>query len=93
MFCSINPQPVGQEHEITPTGVRVDKDVSLMKMHFDLHTKYEDMSPIMIPSGYTRDYIDGTHCRMYKYIYVLASLYSSVVCRLCHIEALLHLQV
>eukprot|EP01084_Bolivina_argentea_P161079 280421_1 len=52
-------KPVGQEHEISSTGVRVDKDVSLMKMHFNLHTDFGDMSPIMIPRGYTRDYIDG----------------------------------
>ncbi len=60
IFHSIhNPQPVGQEHELTPTGVRVDKDVSLMKEYFDLPNAYDDMSPIMIPRGYTRDYIDG----------------------------------
>lgn len=35
------------------------QDVSLMKEFFGLKCKYEDMSPVLIPAGYTRDYIDG----------------------------------
>lgn len=35
------------------------QDVSLMKEFFDLKCRYEDMSPVLIPAGYTRDYIDG----------------------------------
>lgn len=30
-----------------------------MKEFFGLKCKYEDMSPVLIPAGYTRDYIDG----------------------------------
>lgn len=30
-----------------------------MKEFFDLECRYEDMSPVLIPAGYTRDYIDG----------------------------------
>lgn len=30
-----------------------------MKEFFDLKCRYEDMSPVLIPAGYTRDYIDG----------------------------------
>lgn len=30
-----------------------------MKEFFGLKCRYEDMSPVLIPSGYTRDYIDG----------------------------------
>ncbi|CAN0009084.1 unnamed protein product [Ectocarpus fasciculatus] len=57
-------KPVGQQHEQTAGGVLVDKareekDVSLMKEFFDLKCRYEDMSPVLIPAGYTRDYIDG----------------------------------
>ncbi|CAM9537143.1 unnamed protein product [Scytosiphon promiscuus] len=35
------------------------QDVSLMKEFFGLTCRYEDMSPVLIPAGYTRDYIDG----------------------------------
>ncbi|CAM9946098.1 unnamed protein product, partial [Choristocarpus tenellus] len=55
-------KPVGQQHE-TAKGengdILVDKDVSLMKEYFGLKCKYEDMSPVLIPRGYTKDYIDG----------------------------------
>ena len=35
--------------------IRVDKDVELVKEHFHLdHLDYEDMSPILIPGGYTK---------------------------------------
>lgn len=30
-----------------------------MKEFFGLTCRYEDMSPVLIPAGYTRDYIDG----------------------------------
>jgi AAA domain len=40
--------------------VRVDKDVELIKERFHLdHLDYESMSPIIIPQGYTKDYVDG----------------------------------
>ena len=40
--------------------MRVDKDVELIKERFHLdHLDYESMSPIIIPSGYTKDYVDG----------------------------------
>jgi len=40
--------------------VRVDKDVVLMREHFRLdHLDYQYMSPVIIPRGYTKDYIDG----------------------------------
>jgi len=50
---------VGQQH-VTVNGIRVDKDVQLMKEFFDLSCDYENMSPIIIPQGYTKKYIDGT---------------------------------
>ena len=57
-------KPVGQQHVPVQTNkgntVRVDKDVELIKEHFHLdHLDYESMSPIIIPSGYTKDYVDG----------------------------------
>lgn len=51
-------KPVGQEH-VKAANVRVDKDVRLIREHFKLqHLSYEDMSPVVIPAGYTRAYLD-----------------------------------
>lgn len=52
-------KPVGQEYIETETGVRVDKDVLLFKSHFQLDDPYEEMSPILFPKGFTRDFLDG----------------------------------
>ena len=52
-------KPVGQEHTETETGVHVDKDVILFKSHFNLPDPYEEMSPVLFPRGFTRDYLDG----------------------------------
>lgn len=58
-------KPVGQQQipvysEADGETIHVDKDVALMKEHFKLnHCDYRDMSPVLIPSGYTKDYIDG----------------------------------
>src|SRR5689334_1552277 len=52
-------KPVGQEHVEIETGIRVDKDVVLFKSHFKLKDPYEEMSPVLFPRGFTRDYLDG----------------------------------
>ncbi len=58
-------KPVGQQHLIVKSesngeDVRVDKDVKLVREHFNLnHIDYETMSPVIIPRGYTKDYVDG----------------------------------
>ena len=52
-------KPVGQEHVETETGVHVDKDVVLFKSYFKLRDSYEEMSPVLFPRGFTRDYLDG----------------------------------
>ena len=58
-------KPVGQQHvevvsENKNSTIRVDKDVCLMREHFHLnHIDYEDMSPVIIPSGYTKKFVDG----------------------------------
>lgn len=40
--------------------VTIDKDCKLIKEHFSLdHLRYADMSPILIPRGYTKSYLDG----------------------------------
>lgn len=52
-------KPVGQEHVEVGGGISVDKDVNLFKEHFGLEDDYEMMSPILIPRGFTRRYLDG----------------------------------
>jgi hypothetical protein len=53
------------KHDLTiDTLIRINcystlQDVSLMKEFFNLKCDYQDMSPVIIPSGYTKDYIDG----------------------------------
>lgn len=52
-------KPVGQQHVAVQSKggkeLRVDKDVELVKEHFNLdHLDYEGMSPILIPGGYTK---------------------------------------
>jgi BioD-like phosphotransacetylase family protein len=61
-------KPVGQQHlTVFDTNaekeVLVDKDVKLLKEHFELHQPHNSfslMSPIIIPRGYTKKYVDGT---------------------------------
>mmetsp|Transcript_25203 Transcript_25203/g.69330 ORF Transcript_25203/g.69330 Transcript_25203/m.69330 type:complete len:226 (+) Transcript_25203:309-986(+) len=57
-------KPVGQQHVPVRTSdgkeIRVDKDVVVMKEYFGLdHMSYEHMSPVLVPKGYTKDFIDG----------------------------------
>ncbi len=53
-------KPVGQQHvpvysDVIGETIRVDKDVTLIKEHFQLnHCDYRHMSPVLIPSGYTK---------------------------------------
>jgi hypothetical protein len=45
----------------TTREVMVDKDAALVKQYYQLENlSYEDISPVLIPPGYTRQYIDGT---------------------------------
>jgi phosphate acetyltransferase len=52
-------KPVGQQHERVRESLLVDKDVVLFKEYFHLPAHYEDMSPVIFPRGFTRDYLDG----------------------------------
>ncbi len=52
-------KPVGQQHVEVSPGLKVDKDAVLFKEHFDLTDDYCDISPVIIPSGFTRDYLSG----------------------------------
>ncbi len=51
-------KPVGQEHVEIKKGLSVDKDVLIFKEHFSLGAAYKDMSPVLIPSGFTRQFLD-----------------------------------
>lgn len=62
-------KPVGQQHVKVDIdaddgqekhSILVDKDVVLIKEHFNLdNIDYRYMSPVIIPKGYTRRYVDG----------------------------------
>lgn len=52
-------KPVGQQHVPVGGGLRVDKDAYLFREHFGLVHDYKDMSPVIFPDGFTRDFIDG----------------------------------
>lgn len=53
-------KPVGQLHEEVD-GVAVDKDVVLFKKQFGLKTDWKTMSPVLIPQGFTKHYLDGDY--------------------------------
>mmetsp|Transcript_9929 Transcript_9929/g.12380 ORF Transcript_9929/g.12380 Transcript_9929/m.12380 type:complete len:282 (+) Transcript_9929:68-913(+) len=59
-------KPVGQRHVVvedhqnSKSKIKVDKDVRLFKEFFGIETcSYWDMSPVVIPAGYTRRFLDG----------------------------------
>ena len=52
-------KPVGQHHLTVEPGVIVDKDAYLFKKHFHLTSAWKDISPVIIPAGFTREYLDG----------------------------------
>ncbi|KAJ0404499.1 hypothetical protein ATCC90586_007756 [Pythium insidiosum] len=52
-------KPVGQQHVPVGGGLRVDKDAFLFREHFGLVHDYKDMSPVIFPDGFTRDFVDG----------------------------------
>mmetsp|Transcript_7589 Transcript_7589/g.16423 ORF Transcript_7589/g.16423 Transcript_7589/m.16423 type:complete len:421 (+) Transcript_7589:296-1558(+) len=72
-------KPVGQQHVTvySPTlgeDIRVDKDICLLKEEFHLdHIDYQHMSPVIIPRGYTKRYIDGKICHDKQLKRIMAS--------------------
>lgn len=52
-------KPVGQILADVGNNLKVDKDVILFKEHFHLSAKYSTMSPVLLPSGTTRQFLDG----------------------------------
>lgn len=51
-------KPVGQQHVQIDASTKVDKDVVLFKEYFNLNASWSDMSPVIIPAGFTRDFLD-----------------------------------
>ena len=51
-------KPVGQRHVKIDGNTNVDKDVVLFKENFNLSANWSDMSPVIIPSGFTRSFLD-----------------------------------
>ncbi|MCP5469964.1 MAG: AAA family ATPase [Chlamydiales bacterium] len=51
-------KPVGQQHLKVNGSLLVDKDVVLFKEYFNLKDDYADMSPVIFPRGFTRDFLD-----------------------------------
>ncbi|MBX9923319.1 MAG: AAA family ATPase [Rhabdochlamydiaceae bacterium] len=51
-------KPIGQEVEQTQSGVWVDKDALLIKEHFGLKSQDAYMSPVLVTSGFTKDFLD-----------------------------------
>lgn len=52
-------KPVGQEWVEGPDHARVDKDILLFKERFNLTLPLEEMSPVLLPRGFTKSFLDG----------------------------------
>ncbi|RLD09014.1 MAG: hypothetical protein DRI44_09355 [Chlamydiae bacterium] len=52
-------KPVGQKFVELESGTKVDKDVWLVRESFNFNDEAELMSPVTIPSGFTKEYIDN----------------------------------
>lgn len=52
-------KPVGQRYVQAENDWKIDKDVELFRKHFDLQTEAPQMSPVLLPKGFTRKYLDG----------------------------------
>jgi phosphate acetyltransferase len=51
-------KPIGQTL-VDVEGIKVDKDVLLFKDCFSLRDSYQDMGPVLLPKGFTRNFLDG----------------------------------
>lgn len=52
-------KPVGQKQVEPESGVFVDKDAVLFRDVFGLQDPWKEMSPILIPPGFTKKFLDG----------------------------------
>ena len=51
-------KPIGQEVEQTKSGIWMDKDAILMKEQFRWEGQDAYMSPVLVTSGFTKDFLD-----------------------------------
>jgi phosphate acetyltransferase len=51
-------KPIGQTL-VEANGIKIDKDVALFKKCFSLKTDAWAMSPVVLPPGFTRDFLDN----------------------------------
>jgi phosphate acetyltransferase len=66
-------KPVGQQHVKIEGDIIVDKDVVLFKRHFGLTSEWTDMSPVIIPNGFTREFLDNKVSEKYLQQKILQS--------------------
>ena len=64
-------KPVGQEKVQVDEGFDVDKDAVLFKEYFNMQNSYTEMSPVLCPQGFTRDFLDEkvTHERLLQRVH------------------------
>ncbi|MFH0887486.1 MAG: AAA family ATPase, partial [bacterium] len=51
-------KPVGQQYKEV-NGEKIDKDAILMKEVYNIRSFLSEMSPIAVPSGFTRKYVES----------------------------------
>lgn len=52
-------KPIGQHYVSASDGTKVDKDAVLFKEQFDLSEGWRQISPVILPAGFTRDFLDA----------------------------------
>lgn len=58
-------KPVGQQYKLID-GEKIDKDAVLFQKVYDLTDPFKYMSPIAVPSGFTKQYINAPHLDQLK---------------------------
>lgn len=56
-------KPIGQQLIKVQNNLNIDKDVVLFKEYFGLQSDYEDMNPVTLPSGFTRNFLNDKICK------------------------------
>ncbi|GAB4228988.1 MAG: AAA family ATPase [Chlamydiales bacterium] len=52
-------KPIGQQSVKVAEKIEVDKDAVLFKEHFNLNQTYPSLSPVILPKGFTKAFLDG----------------------------------
>lgn len=71
-------KPVGQQHVAVTPSINVDKDVLLFHEVFGLRSNWSDMSPVIIPQGFTKRFLNGEVS--------VKSLEEKILSAFCHLE-------